>query len=140
MATKVKETEKDLFADAEVTEEIEDEIKEHDDMEEGFRAESDPASKMVDPLADQKGPAEDVVRMSLDGQLTALGRETAEKLNKLLKHKVMIPTKELNPDDKFVVVGTNGWNTQILRGKPVMLPDVIIERLSASGEAPTLVR
>lgn len=142
MSTKVKEQEKDLFAEVKeaVDTEVEDVIIEHDDLQEGIMAESDPVSKMIDPLADQRGPAEDVVKLSLDSQLTALGRATAEKLNAQPKTKVMIPFKELNPDDKFVVVGTNGWNTQILRGKPVLLPDVIIERLSISGEAPTLVR
>jgi hypothetical protein len=118
----------------------EEEIMERDDIKEGLMAEADPASKMADPLAAHSEPAEDVVRLSLDGQLTALGRETAEKLNKTKKQKVLIPMKDLNPDDAFVVVGTNGWNTQIKRGKPVMLPEEIIHRLTEAGEGPTLVR
>jgi len=117
-----------------------EEIIQHDDVKEGLMAESDPASKMADPLAAQSEPAADIVKMSLDKQLTALGRKTAEALNKLEKFKVMIPMREFDPDDTFVVVGTNGWNTQIARGKPVMLPEAIIHRLAEAGEGPTLVR
>lgn len=140
MATKKKDV--DIF-DEEVKDVVlddEEEMPENDDLKEGFMAESDPASKMKDPLAHHNKDASDVVKKSLDGQLTALGRATAEKLNALPKHKVVVPHKELNPDDDFVVVGTNGWNTQIKRGEPVLLPDELIDRLSKSGEAPTLVR
>jgi hypothetical protein len=132
-----KAKDKDLFDDSVETEEV---VTERNDLEEGFLAESDPLSKMKDPLGLQKGPGEDVINESLNKQVTALGRETAKKLNELPKHKVVIPYKELNPDDHFVVVGTNGWNMQIKRGVPVMLPDEIIKRLGESGEAPTLVR
>lgn len=139
MAT--KENVKDLFVDTKtVADESEEEILEHDDLKEGFLAEEDPTSKMKDPLAAHKEQAEDVVRKSLDTQLTALGRKTAEMLNKQPKIKIVIPIKELNPDDEFVVIGTNGWNTQIKRGVPVELPEEIYHRLAASGENPTMVR
>lgn len=128
----------DVKIDEELSE-VED-VVEPDDLEEGFIAEHDPASRIPDFTAKYKGEAEDVVKTSLDGQLTQLGRETAKKLDDYPKYKVVIPIKELAPDDKFVVVGTNGWNTQILRDKPVMLPDVIIDRLAKAGENPTLVR
>jgi hypothetical protein len=136
--------EKELFADSEVNEneiiDPDEEMVEHDDLKEGMLAERDPASKMRDPLEEHKGPAVDIVKKSLDGQLTHLGRETAKKLDKMKKFKVLIPFKDLNTGDDFVVVGTNGWNSQIKRGKPVMLPEEIIIRLSNSGESPTLVR
>ena len=116
------------------------ELEERDDLKEGMVAEADPKSIMNDPMEAHNKPAVDVVKRSLDSQLTALGRETAKQLDQCPKHKVMIPMKELNPDDTFVLVGTNGWNMQIKRGEPVLLPDEIIERLAASGDAPTFVR
>ncbi len=140
MATKVKEQEKDLFADVKEVTTDDELIIDHDDLKEGIMAESDPATKLLDPLAAHKGEAADVVKQSLDGQLTALGRKTAELLKQCPKHKVVIPFKELNPDDDFVVVGINGWNLQIKRGVPVMLPDEVIHALSVGGESPTLVR
>ena len=131
----------DLFDDEvkEVVEEIE-EVQEVDDLQEGMTAELDPKSAMSSASEALSQPGEDVVKKSLDSDLSALGRDTAEKLNKQPKFKVMIPMKELNPQDTFVVVGTNGWNMQIKRGEPVLLPEDIITRLSESGEAPTFVR
>ncbi len=142
----VKDKTVDIFDEEVKDEEVkdvasEDEIiVEHDDVKEGLMAESDPATRMKDPLAEQKLPAVDVVKESLDKQLTALGRKTAEALNAQPKQKVVVPFKDLNPTDEYVVAGTNGWNMQIRRGVPVMLPEEIILRLAEAGEHPTLVR
>ncbi len=136
---------KDLFDETEdvkakdETIEIEEEVIPPDDLKEGFIAEADPRTAMYDPLAAHKGPGEDVVKQSLDGQLTSLGRDTAKLLDAQPKHKVLLPVDKLNPDDSFVVVGTNGWNMTIKRGKPVLLPEEIITRLVKSGETPTIV-
>ncbi len=132
----MSEQEKNVFDEETTEEEV---VEKPDDLKEGFIAESDPNSKMSDPTHKHQGPADDVVKKSLDNQLTALGKETARKLNERPKHKVVIPKKELSPDDHSVVVGTNGWNIQVKRDVPVMLPDIIIDRLSKSGENPTLV-
>ena len=156
MAKKVEER-KDLFDEnveevqeetPEVTltdEDIENEpdVEKADDLKEGFIAEADPRSHLIDPLKKHSGPAEDLVKSSLNKQITALGRITAEKLNdekRFKKYKVLIPESEFAKNEDYILVGTNGWNMQIKRGVPVMLPDVIIDRLSRSGYNPTLVR
>ena len=133
------EEEKKVINTTAVYDEDED-MEKPDDLKEGFTAEEDPRSKIYDPLAIQRGPAEDVVKKSLNEQLTALGRKTARKLSDQPKHKVMIPIKELNPNDSSVVVGINGWNLQIKRGVPVLLPEEVVKLLAGAGETPTIVR
>ena len=139
MSAKTKDKEIDVFEDE--VKEVED-IEQDDltDLEEGLQAESDPKSRVNSLLDAHDAAAQDIVSESLDTQLTKLGRETGEKLNKLPKLKVLIPIKDLNPHDEFVVVATNGWISQIKRNVPVLLPDEIVMRLSAAGENPTLVR
>lgn len=134
------EEEEKVVNTTEVYEEEEKDLEERDDVKEGMMAEADPISRISDPLKEHKGPAEDIVKKGLDGQLTALGRETATKLDAMPKHKVLIPVKELNPHDTTAVVGINGWNIQIKRGVPVILPDAVIGLLYDAGENPTLVR
>lgn len=118
----------------------EKDLEVHDDLKEGMMAESDPKSKVVSPTDKYSGPAEDVIKKGLDGQLTVLGRKTAEILNKMPKFKIVVPTKELNPKISDAIVGINGWNIHIKRGVPVMLPDPVIELLANAGENPTVVR
>ncbi len=135
MSEKVKD---DLFEDNDVVEE--EEVVVPDDLTEGFVAEHDPNTRMTETVARHAGEADDMVGMSLDKQLTKIGRDTAEKLNKREKFKVIIPKNELSPNDTFVVVGINGWNLQIKRDVPVYLPDVVVDLLANGGYSPTLVR
>ena len=156
MAKKVTKQKDDMFDEAQEKEEVipevtltdedienEPDVEEHDDIKEGFIAESDPNSKVYDPLQKHKGEAEDVVQESLNKQVTSMGRKTGEKLNdekKYKKHKILIPESQFAKNEEFILVGTNGWNMQIKRGVPAMVPDEILTRLSRSGYNPTLVR
>jgi len=134
MVEKTKQEETNIFDE----EEIED-VVEHDDLKEGFVAESDPSSKVKHSADAYKQEAEDLLAKSLNQQVTALGRKTAEKLKDEKKIKLMVPKNELMPDDEFVVVGINGWVTQIRRGEPVMVPESFFEHLSNGGYNPTIV-
>lgn len=125
----------------EVVEQEQDLEKPQDDLQEGFIAESDSKSKMGRSVTDiSNEPAEDIVKVSLDGQLTALGRETAKKLAEAEKFKVKVPINPMAKDDTFVTASINGWNFQVKRGEPVMLPVEIIDLLANAGYNPTLVR
>ncbi len=118
-----------------------EEIVPNDDLQEGIMAESDPRSRVKDRLIDEKTPAIDVVKESLDRQITNLGRKTAEKFKEYPRRKVVIPVDPLNPKDEYgVPVAVNGWTYNIPRGKPVYLPDPIIDLLIGGGYNPTLVR
>jgi len=118
-----------------------EEIVPTDDFQEGIMAEMDPRSRVADRLINEKTPAIDVVKESLDRQVTNLGRRTAEQFKKYPKRKVVIPKDPLNPKDEYgVVVGVNGWTFNIPRGKPVELPDPVIDLLIGGGYNPTLVR
>ncbi len=134
MVEKTKPEETNIFDD----EEVED-VVEHDDLKEGFVAESDPSSKVKEASTAYKQDAEDLLTKSLNQQVTGLGRRTAEKLKGEEKIKLMVPKNELMPDDEFVVVGINGWVTQIRRGEPVMVPKSFFEHLSNGGYNPTIV-
>jgi uncharacterized protein YbaR (Trm112 family) len=118
----------------------EETVEPPDDLKEGFTAEVDPASRLKDARAYEKVEAEDIIKSSLNRQITELGRKTAKALENSPKHKVMIPENKLSPEDTFVVAAINGWTFQIKRGVPVLLPDEIINLLADGGYTPTLVR
>ncbi len=145
MSAKAKKKDTDIF-DEEIEEktddqsiESEEDVTPPDDIKDGLVAESDPRSRMYNPLALAKGPAEDLISNSLKEQKSSLGRKTAQELDKQKKYKIMLPMDKLNPDDTFVTVATNGWVAQIKRNKPVMVPKEILTRLINSGETPTVV-
>lgn len=77
---------------------------------------------------------------SIEKQVTSLGKAMAEKLRTYPQEKVMIPVDKLNKSDSFVVVGLNGFNIQIQRGKTVSLPRPVVDLLIQGGYAPTMVR
>lgn len=85
-------------------------------------------------------PADDMLDKTIEAQVTQLGRATAEKLKGFPKEKVLIPIDKLNKDDKYAIVGINGWNFQIERGKPVLLPEPVVVLLENGGYQPTRVR
>lgn len=98
-----------------------------------------------DPIATikpKKPPAEavDLLDATIEKQVTHLGRATAQKLRKEEKELVMIPIDKLNPKDTEVLVGINGWNFQIMRGQPVLLPVPVVDLLINAGYNPTRVR
>jgi len=98
-----------------------------------------------DPVATVKGApkspeAVDVLDATIEQQVTQLGRSTAEVLRKSPKEKIMIPVDKLNEHDSYVLVGINGWNFQIQRGVPVVLPVQVVDLLADAGYAPTRVR
>lgn len=139
-----EEKEKDLFEEQpensqEPIEEVDEELQERDDIKEGLMAESDPRSQMSDPSQVQNKPAKDLGKESLKTRVTNMGRKAGEELNQKKKVKVMVPIDELSPEDEHVVVGTQGWNMQIKRGEPAMVPEPIVRRLVESGYNPTLV-
>lgn len=133
MAT--KEVEKDLFEDIE-------NVEMPDDLREGFIAEIDPASKLEsekEKIASEDAP--DILKENVRGQVTSIGRKTAEDLaENYEKVKMMVPIDRLHPDDEFVVVAINGRIFQIKRGKAVMVPEPIYNIALESGLNPTIVR
>ena len=93
------------------------------------------------PLYDKDAEAIDITAQAgVEAQITAIAKETAEKLKQCPKEKVMIPKDRLNAQSTYVVVGINGWNIQIQRGTPVLLPVPVVELLENGGYAPTQVR
>ena len=112
-----------------------------DAVSEGLAADRDPSST-VKPVYDKKAEAEDMFAPGggVEAQVSQLSRKTAEELKKFPKHKVMIPADKLNPGHGSVVVGINGWNIQIMRGVPVLLPEPVIELLVNGGYNPTHIK
>lgn len=108
---------------------------------EGLAAERDPAS-IPKPFYDTKEAAKEVFGSSagVEAQVSEISRATAAELAKYPKEKVIIPKDKLNPHDGFVVVGINGWNIQIMRDTPVLLPEPVVILLEQGGYAPTRVR
>lgn len=93
------------------------------------------------PLYDKEAEAIDFTeQQGIEAQVTAIARKTAEELKTFPKEKVMIPKDKLNPQDSYAVVGINGWNLQIQRGVPVLLPVPVVELLENGGYNPTQVR
>lgn len=110
-----------------------------DDVKEDLAAETDPKSK-VNVDNSHKEEAIDVIQLSIEKQLSQLGKKTAELLKARPQEKVLVPIDKLNKYDEFVVVGINGWNLQIQKGVPVMLPDCVVDLLIDGGYQPTRVR
>ncbi len=77
---------------------------------------------------------------SIEKQITTMGRAMAEKLKTYPQEKVMIPIDKLNKGVTDVVVGMNGFNIQIKRGVPVMLPIPVVDLLIQARYNPTIVR
>ena len=93
------------------------------------------------PLYDKEAEAIDFTeQQGIEAQVTAIARKTAEELKTFPKEKVMIPADKLNTQDTYAVVGINGWNLQIQRGVPVLLPVPVVELLENGGYNPTQVR
>lgn len=112
-------------------------------VKEGLAAERDPASVVKDTTKESMVSQEDAVNIldeSIAKQVSRMGRLTAEKLQNSPKEKVLIPKDKLNEHDEYVVVGINGWNLQIQRGTPVILPRQVVDLLAQGGYSPTLVR
>ena len=112
-------------------------------VKEGLAAERDPASVVKDTTKESMVSQEDAVNIldeSIAKQVSRMGRLTAEKLRNSPNEKVLIPKDKLNMHDEYVVVGINGWNLQIQRGVPVILPRQVVDLLAQGGYSPTLVR
>ncbi len=77
---------------------------------------------------------------SIEKQVTSMGRAVAEKLKTYPQEKVQLPIDKLNKGVMDVVVGINGFNIQIKRGVPVMLPIPVVDLLIQGGYNPTIVR
>ncbi len=84
--------------------------------------------------------AVNVLDASIEKQVAAIGRKTAEALKKEKQIKVQIPVDPLNKKVKYCVVGINGWNLQIAREKPVLLPESVVDLLAQGGYNPTYLR
>lgn len=110
---------------------------------EGMSAERDPLS-IPKPHYNKDAEPIDMTditnQQGVEAQVSALAKETAEKLKQCPQEKVMIPKDKLNPSDSFVVVGINGWNLQIQREVPVTLPVTAVVLLEQGGYGPTRVR
>lgn len=137
----------DLFADdvkeiveAPAGETPKKEVKVSKDVEEGFIAERDPASKMADPFAVDKSEPVDVIRESLDQQISSVARATGKKLNGMPKDNVIVPIDKMNKGDQYVEVGINGYNFRFKRGVKVALPRAVVDLLITADYGPTLVR
>ena len=112
-------------------------VVEDDAIVQGLSADKDPSSEM--PENNQGNEAQDILRKSIDSQVTQLGKNTAKQLAKQKKYKVVIPKDKLNPKDNFVVVGINGWNFQIMRDTPVLVPEAVYTLLVEGGYGPTVI-
>lgn len=77
-----------------------------------------------------------VLEKSIEKQVAAMGRATREALRKQPLRKVTIPIDKINPHDTSVLVGLNGFNLQIKRNVPVVLPQPIIDLLVIGGYSP----
>jgi hypothetical protein len=103
----------------------------------GVAAEKEVLSAVPEGLPAAPVNAPDALEESLERQVTALGRKTAERLRKRPKIKTLIPKDKLNPNDEYVVVGINGWNFQIKRDTWLMLPAPVVNLLQEAGYQPT---
>ena len=57
-----------------------------------------------------------------NAELDKMIKNAGEGLKKQKKVKIVIPVDNMNPEDKYVPVGINGYNFQIERGKEVEVP------------------
>jgi len=130
-----KKTEESVEEGVIVDETGEEEVEEQEGVTEGMSAERDPA-----PIIKDSTPTPDPLAASLEKQITAMGKKTAEKLKSCTYEKIKIPMDDLNPKETFVIVGINGWNLQIQRGVAVNLPIPVVDLLEAGGYNPTRVR
>ena len=134
-------TKKEKETGVKITKEQEKALQEA--VKENLAAERDPASVVKDTTKESMVSKENAVNVldeSVAKQVSRMGRQTAEKLRNSPKEKVLIPKDKLNMNDEYVVVGINGWNLQIQRGVPVILPRQVVNLLAQAGYGPTLVR
>ncbi len=115
-------------------------VMEDDNMEESEAVQEGMPERDQDPIIKDKSPSPDPLAKSIERQVTAMGRKTAEKLRSAPKEKIKIPLDQLNPNAGDVVVGVNGWNLQIQRGVAVNLPSPVVALLEQGGYNPTRVR
>lgn len=118
---------------------IED-VKVTPDVVEGLQAERDPASVMPDPFTVDKSKPRDVIGESLDNQVSARARETAEKLHSKPKDNIIIPPDRMNREDNLVTVQINGWPFHIQRGEKVALPGPVVDQLVNAKYGPNFTR
>ncbi len=112
-------------------------LGEQEGLEEGMTQERDPGPTITKETLQE---AKDVLSASIDKQVTQIGRATAKKLKEYPTEKVLIPKDRLNKDDGYAVVGINGWNFQIQKDTPVVLPAPVVTLLEQGGYYPTRVR
>ena len=125
--------------------ELDNDLEEDDDDDEETTGTVIQGAADADPVATirpkkKDDDAIDLLDLSIERQVTQLGIATAEKLRKSTKDKVMVPVDKMNKEDQFVLVGINGWNFQIQRGVPVILPEEVIDLLLEGGYNPTRVK
>ncbi len=113
--------------------------KEKDIFDDNIMEDRDPASVMK-PVYDKKAEPSQPLDVSIEKQITQMGRATAEELRKYPRFKILIPEDPLNKKAGKVVVGINGATIAIDRGKPVELPEPVIDLLEEGGYRPTYVR
>ncbi len=94
----------------------------------------DPKTEMKKAKAPEE-PEE--LAQSIQAQVKSIGKRTAALLKAQRQIKVQVPIDKLNKSDKYAVVGINGWNFQIEKGKPVKLPEAVVKLLENGGYAPT---
>lgn len=111
--------------------------EEQEGLEEGMTQEKDPGPAITKETLQE---AKDVLSTSIDKQVTQMGRATAKKLKECPTEKVLVPKDRLNKDDGYAVVGINGWNFQIQKDTPVVLPAPVVTLLEQGGYYPTRVR
>jgi len=121
-------------ADAVNTENTADE---NQDIFDAVQPGGDPYSKIGEKYSQE---AIDAMESSIEKQVASMGQATGAALRKEQRYKVLIPIDKLNPHDGEVIVGINGFNLQIKKNIPVMLPGPIIDILEEGGYNPTLVR
>lgn len=113
------------------------EVYDNADILDAAQPDGDPYVKRGEKYSQE---AIDALEQSVEKQVAAMGRATGELLKKEKRHKTLIPLDKLNPHDGEVIVGLNGFNLQIKKNVPVMLPGAIIDLLEEGGYNPTLVR
>lgn len=91
-----------------------EESTENNDLEKLNQAEKKPVNK--------NNVVPNTVSNLSNADLDRMIRNAGEGLKKQKKVKIVIPIDNMNPEDKYVPVGINGYNFQIERGKEVEVP------------------
>ena len=102
-------------------------------------AEGVPADQKIH--ATEQEAAVEVHDQNLEAQVSGMGKKHAEELRKNHPQiKVVIPVDKLNRHDTEAIACTQGYIWQVQRGKPVYLPEPVVELFEEGGYQPTRVK